>query len=190
MWLVADDTAVTRFRPADMLSVNESVNTVNLIIDGRDPEAAKAYLVCFRNDAGSLTFTTILYFPASRNQQVYLPDPPETDIDDFNAVMEDGLQFLESMGFIMHGSYQKSRDEKSLESFLGNLPFLWRDREKYAKQREERLLDYARSVAPDPAASGVFIAPITTTGVRAASPQQADGEWADNSRLARLLATF
>ncbi|BDG08050.1 hypothetical protein [Anaeromyxobacter paludicola] len=93
-----------RFIPATrerVVAIVESINQPQISVPGRPAQAVQGYLVGLRNPGGSFSVFVVLSLPASGENVVYLHDRREVGIEDYRGTEVEGLQFLESMGFML-----------------------------------------------------------------------------------------
>ncbi|MBI5526774.1 MAG: hypothetical protein HY897_10615 [Deltaproteobacteria bacterium] len=210
---MTNDASVLGFAPDDVITVYESMNNIQIASAGKAPEPAKAYIVGFRNKRGSFSMLAYLYFGGSQSREIYAPEIADFELDAYSVAEEDGVQFLESMGFMMHNLNYRMLSHDQQTALKKELPLFWTDLSDFAKFREERLqkskgehevqeVAYKRPAEPpqtkERAISGVFRAaaeakPASGVFKPAGGSIPVDDQTARgqaDARLARLLAAF
>ena len=211
MWPIAADTARLGFAPGDVVTIYESMNNVQVHCVGIDPEAAKAYLIGFRNRRGTFSMVACLHFAASRRRDLYAPETADFELDLYSVAEDEGVQFLESMGFMMNNLNYRMLSPEQQADLQKELPIFWTDLGEFAKFREERIRKSAGdhevqevayrgkegAATKERSISGVFRATDGRpgsglikpgTGVHAAEEKAPRGT--DDAKLARLLSSF
>jgi hypothetical protein len=92
------------FVPADrdqVITIVESINQPQISIPMKPAQAAQGYLCGLRNANGTSSVFAVLHLLDSSENVVYVHDPQELRTDAYLAAEAEGLQFLESMGFML-----------------------------------------------------------------------------------------
>jgi len=139
MWSITTDTSPFDFSPGDAVTVYESMNTIQVHSTGKEPEAAKAYLIGFRNGRGTFSMIAYLHFQQSKRREIYAPEGADFELDAYSANEDEGVQFLESMGFMMNNLNYRMLTPDQQAEIQKELPFFWTDLDDFAKFREERI---------------------------------------------------
>lgn len=212
MWPIAADAARFGFAPGDVVTIYESMNNVQVHCAGIDPEAAKAYLVGFRNKRGTFSMVACLHFAVSRRRDLYAPETADFELDLYSVAEEEGVQFLESMGFMMNNLNYRMLNPEQQADLQKELPIFWTDLNEFAVFREERIRKSAGdhevkevayrgaegSATKERSISGVFRAADARPGsgllkpvadVHATAEEKAS-RGTDDAKLARLLSSF
>jgi hypothetical protein len=193
MWTLAFDFDGLPIRVDGVIAVYESVNSVQIAPRGMSPEKASAYLVAYRTKEGWIRVISYLYYHENRHREVYLPDglPLQSGVKE---QLEDGLLFLESMGFMMNDLHCSDKSGQQMAVLSNELPFLWDSLEKYAEMHEQRLKGGCESAPlanPDFGRKATRTTGQVQTSVRpqAAAPARCE-KGPEDEKLARLLASF
>jgi len=96
--------ATIRFVPAareQVVALVESINQAQVSIPGRSPQAVQGYLCGMRNPNGTFSIFVALHAPRTGENVVYLHPRRELSLEEYRTVEIEGLQFLESMGFML-----------------------------------------------------------------------------------------
>ena len=84
-----------------VVAVVESINQPQVSIPGKPSQQVFGHLVGLRNGNGSFSIYVALFLPKSGENVVYVHDRRQLTVDEYRAVEVEGLQFLESMGFMI-----------------------------------------------------------------------------------------
>ena len=84
-----------------VVAVVESINQPQVSIPGKPSQQVFGHLVGLRNGNGSFSIYVALFLPKSGENVVYVHDRRQLTVDEYRAVEVEGLQFLESMGFML-----------------------------------------------------------------------------------------
>jgi hypothetical protein len=155
-----------RFVPAvreQVVAVVESINQPQVSIPGKSPQAVVGHLCGLRNGNGTLSIYVSLHLPKTGENVVYVHDRRQLSVEEYRNVEVEGLQFLESMGFMLDNLNFRNLAAAMQEQTLARIP----------------LFAPPRAPAAAPGAAGA-----------AATPAPAAGTAADPARVARLLASF
>jgi hypothetical protein len=177
MWIAAGDIRDAMLTIDEIVSIHESSNLVHLIAGGRAPEPANGYLLEFRRNAAPCCIACI-FFPGSGTLETYTPDAGPRA-----GTLDDGLSFLEGIGFIMSDLLFGSMPQGEKAKCLERLPFLSRDRAEFLRKTRER-----RKTA-ELASRDSFYGESDwkrSTGIA----DSAEKTMQDRLSLARLLASF
>jgi hypothetical protein len=144
-----------------VVAVVESINQPQVSIPGKVPQAVSGHLCGLRNPNGSFSIYVVLHLPKSGENVVYLPERRQlTTVDEYRSVELEGLQFLESMGFMLDNLNFRNLAAEAQEQVLRRVPL------------------FSPPRPPSPAAG---VAPGASRAASAAP---------DVARVARLLASF
>ncbi|WP_242345144.1 hypothetical protein [Anaeromyxobacter terrae] len=145
-----------------IVAVVESINQPQVSIPGKSPQAVSGHLCGLRNPNGSFSIYVALHLPKSGENVVYLHERRQlTTADEYRAVELEGLQFLESMGFMLDNLNFRNLAADVQEQVLRRVPLFSPPRAPAAS-------------APGPSSGA--------SGLSSAAP--------DAARVARLLASF
>jgi hypothetical protein len=84
-----------------VVAVVESINQPQVSIPGKPSQQVSGHLVGVRNANGSFAIYVALHLPKSGENVVYVHDRRQLTVDEYRDVEVEGLQFLESMGFML-----------------------------------------------------------------------------------------
>jgi hypothetical protein len=84
-----------------VVAIVESINQPQVSIPGKASQQVFGHLVGLRNANGTLSIYVALHLPKSGENVVYVHDRRQVSVEDYRDVEVEGLQFLESMGFML-----------------------------------------------------------------------------------------
>jgi hypothetical protein len=84
-----------------VVAVVESINQPQVSIPGKAPQQVPGHLCGIRNANGTFSIYVALYLSKSGENVVYVHDKRQLTVEEYRDVEIEGLQFLESMGFML-----------------------------------------------------------------------------------------
>jgi hypothetical protein len=84
-----------------VVAVVESINQPQVIIPGRGPQAAQAYVAGLRNPNATFSIFIYLWLSQSKESVIYSYHLPQFPLEDYREAEAEALHFVESMGFMM-----------------------------------------------------------------------------------------
>jgi len=84
-----------------VVAVVESINQPQVSIPGKASQQVLGHLVGIRNGNGTFSIYVALHLPKSGENVVYVYDRRQLTVEEYRDVEVEGLQFLESMGFML-----------------------------------------------------------------------------------------
>ncbi len=84
-----------------VVAIIESINQPQVSIPGKAPQQVFGHLVGIRNANNTFSIFAALFLPKSGENVVYVHDKRQLTVDEYRDVEVEGLQFLESMGFML-----------------------------------------------------------------------------------------
>ncbi len=105
-----------------VVSILEAINQPQVSIPGRPSQAVQGYLCSLRNSNGSFSIVLVLHLPATGENVVYLHDQRQLSAEEFRPVQQEGLQFLESMGFILDNLNFRNLSGEQQEQVIRRIP--------------------------------------------------------------------
>ena len=84
-----------------VVTLVESINQPQISIPTKRAQSAQAFLCGVSNGDGTLSVYAVLYLRESGENVVYAHVPREVTVEDYRGAEAEGLQFLESMGFML-----------------------------------------------------------------------------------------
>jgi hypothetical protein len=181
-----------------VLRLQRSLSDVQLTLPGFPPQPATAYLCAFGRGTG-VGVAVALHLHASRRVVFYLDDAGAASQDRASAVFNEGLQFAESMGFMLGDLDFQELSSEGRASLWGSVPLRSGDRSSSPSAPAVPPLETPAPRSPAPATA---VPPaIPATPVSAVSPASVvppaipPAAWADKRRrflenLGRLWASL
>ena len=145
-----------------VVAVVESINQPQVSVPGRPAQPVVGHLCGVRNANGTFSIYVGVHLPKTGENVVYVHEWRQLSVEQYREVEVEGLQFLESMGFMLDNLNFRNLSPEVQEQTLRRIPL-------FSPPRAP-----ASASAPGPGAAP------------AATPAPA----ADPARLARLLASF
>jgi hypothetical protein len=93
-----------QFLPAtreQVVAVVESINQPHVSLPGKPAQPVTGHLCGLRNGNGTFSIYVLLHVPRTGENVVYVHDRRQLDVEGYREVEIEGLQFLESMGFML-----------------------------------------------------------------------------------------
>jgi hypothetical protein len=118
------DPAITHV-PAtreQVVAIVESINQPQVSIPGKPPQACTGHLCGVRNPNATFSIFVALHLPKSGENVVYVHDPAELAVEEYRDVEVEGLQFLESMGFMLDNLNFRNLGAEAQEQTLRRIP--------------------------------------------------------------------
>ncbi len=84
-----------------VVAVVESINQPQVSIPGKAPQQVPGHLCGIRNANGTFSIYVALHLSKTGENVVYVHDERELTVEQYRDVEIEGLQFLESMGFML-----------------------------------------------------------------------------------------
>lgn len=117
--------AVTRDQ---VVAVVESINQPQISIPTKVPQAAQAHLVGLRNANGSFSIFVGLFLRQSGENVIYAHERREIPVEAYPELEQEGLHFLESMGFMLDNTHFRNLAPEGQEQILRRVPLFSRPR--------------------------------------------------------------
>jgi hypothetical protein len=109
-----------------VVALVESLNQPQISIPSKPSQAAHGFLCGLRTSSGALSLYVGLYLPQSVENVIYVYEPRELGLDAFRAARTEGLQFLESMGFMLDDLRFTNQNPEQQERTLKRVPIFSR----------------------------------------------------------------
>jgi hypothetical protein len=133
-------------RRDEVVAVVESINQPQVSIPGKPSQQVIGHLCGVRNGNGSFSIYVGLHLPKSGENVVYVHDRRELGVDEYRDVEIEGLNFLESMGFILDNLNFRNLAPEVQEQTLKRIPLFGA-----ARAPGGAAAGAARPAEPDPA---------------------------------------
>jgi hypothetical protein len=111
-----------------VVALVESINQPQISIPSKAPQSATGHLCGLRNPDGSLSVYVSLWLPQSGENVVYVHEPRELPIEAYREAEAEGLQFLESMGFMLDNLNFRNLSTEQQQRTLERVPLFSRPR--------------------------------------------------------------
>ncbi len=105
-----------------VVAVIESINQPQVSIPGKASQQVFGHLVGLRNGNGSFSIYVALHLPKSGENVVYVHDRRQLTVDEYREVEVEGLQFLESMGFMLDNLNYRNMAPAMQDATLKRVP--------------------------------------------------------------------
>jgi hypothetical protein len=141
--------------PGQVVAIVESINQPQVSVPGKASQQVFGHLAGIRNANGTFSIYVALHLPNTGENVVYVHDRRQVDVDAYRDVEVEGLQFLESMGFMLDNLNFRNLSPEAQEATLKRIPLFSSSRPRAdfpAGAAPSRL------AAPDPARVGRLLA--------------------------------
>ena len=105
-----------------VVAVVESINQPQISIPGKASQQVSGHLVGIRNGNGTFSIYVALHLPKSGENVVYVSERRQLTVEEYRDVEVEGLQFLESMGFMLDNLNFRNLAAESQEQTLKRIP--------------------------------------------------------------------
>ncbi|HET6923377.1 MAG TPA: hypothetical protein VFI16_09535 [Anaeromyxobacteraceae bacterium] len=138
-----------------VVALVESINQPQVSIPGKTSQAVQGYLCGLRNPNGTFSIVVSLFLPKTGENVVYLHDRRQVSLEEYREVEIEGLQFLESMGFMLDNLNYRNLAPAAQDSTLKRVPVFSPARPPPARAQAA---PRARATASGPARLARFLA--------------------------------
>lgn len=138
-----------------VVALVESINQPQVSIPGKTSQAVQGYLCGLRNPNGTFSILVSLFLPKTGENVVYHHDRRQVSLEEYREVEIEGLQFLESMGFMLDNLNFRNLAPAAQESTLKRVPVFSPPRPPPA---QAQAAPEARAAASGPARLARFLA--------------------------------
>jgi len=105
-----------------VVALIEGINQPQISIPGKEPQVVSGHLCALRNANGTFSVVVALHLPRSGENVVYLHDRRQVPAEAYREVQDEGLHFLESMGFMLDNLNFRNMAADLQDATLGRLP--------------------------------------------------------------------
>lgn len=109
-----------------VVALIESINQPQISIPTKPPQAVQAHLAALRNAGGTFSVYVGLYLRQSGENVIYAHDRREVPVEAYPEVELEGLQFLESMGFMLDNTNFRNLAPEAQEQTIRRVPMFFR----------------------------------------------------------------
>jgi hypothetical protein len=111
-----------------IVAVVESINQPQVSIPGKPSQQVFGHLVGVRNGNATFSIYVALFLPKSGENVVYVHDRRQLTVEEYRDVEIEGLQFLESMGFMLDNLNFRNLSAEVQEQTVKRIPLLAKPR--------------------------------------------------------------
>jgi hypothetical protein len=114
-----------QFVPAtrdQVVAIIEGINQPQVSIPGKVPQGVSGHLCGLRNANGTFSIYVALHLPKSGENVIYLHARRQVTADEYRQVQEEGLAFLESMGFMLDNLNYRNMAPAMQDATLKRVP--------------------------------------------------------------------
>jgi hypothetical protein len=105
-----------------IVAVVESINQPQVSIPGKPSQQVFGHLVGVRNGNATFSIYVTLHLPKSGENVVYVHDRRQLTVEEYRDVEIEGLQFLESMGFMLDNLNFRNLSAEVQEQTVKRIP--------------------------------------------------------------------
>jgi hypothetical protein len=105
-----------------VVAIVESINQPQVSIPGKPSQQVFGHLVGIRNGNGSFSIYVALHLPKSGENVVYCHSRRQLTVEEYRDVEVEGLQFLESMGFMLDNLNFRNLAPEMQDNTLKRIP--------------------------------------------------------------------
>ncbi|HSN92361.1 MAG TPA: hypothetical protein VLS93_14110 [Anaeromyxobacteraceae bacterium] len=166
-----------------VVAIVESINQPQVSIPGKPAQAVHGHLCGIRNANGTFSIYVGLHLLSSGENVVYVNDRRQlAGVDEYRAVEMEGLQFLESMGFMLDNLNFRNLPPDAQDKTLGRIPLFTPGAGPSLRP----------TLTPAPSGPAIAAPSIAAPSIAAAASAAASASPPadDAARIARLLASF
>jgi hypothetical protein len=111
-----------------VVAVVESINQPQVSIPGKPAQQVLGHLVGVRNGNGTFSIYVALHLPKSGENVVYVSERRQLTVEEYRDVEIEGLQFLESMGFMLDNLNFRNLSPETQGETLRRIPLFSQQR--------------------------------------------------------------
>jgi hypothetical protein len=108
----------------DIIALQKSINVARAALEGNTSQSCKGY-ICLINEGGNSHIYLAISLSGGDKVLIYAPDKQPASPEECTMVTNDGIHFLELIGFMMD-SVKLDGDQKTRAAELSKMPFLRR----------------------------------------------------------------
>ncbi|MFO0580706.1 MAG: hypothetical protein U0229_00390 [Anaeromyxobacter sp.] len=105
-----------------IVAIIESINQPQVSIPGKPPQTVTGHLCALRNANGTFSIYVALHVPRTGENVVYVHDRRQVTLEEYRDVEIEGLQFLESMGFMLDNLNFRNLSAEVQEQTIRRIP--------------------------------------------------------------------
>jgi hypothetical protein len=187
-----------------VVAIIESINQPQVSVAGKPPQTVTGHLCALRNQNGTFSIYVALFVPRTGESVVYVNEKRQVTLEEYRDIEIEGLQFLESMGFMLDNLNFRNLSTEMQEKTVRRIPLFGGRPEPVAPAPARTALGMpAAGGGPGPPAQGATFPAVSSTSMgmpaAASTPapvvpppaaQPAALSPRESAALARLLAAF
>jgi hypothetical protein len=105
-----------------VVAVLESINQPHVVLPGKAPQAAQAYLCGLRNPNATFSVFVYLLLKQSHEPVIYLGTERQFPLEHYREAEAEAITFVESMGFMMENTHFRNQPAEAQEDLLKRIP--------------------------------------------------------------------
>jgi hypothetical protein len=105
-----------------VVAVVESINQPQVIIPGRGPQGAQAYVAGLRNPNATFSIFIYLWLTKSKEAVIYSYHQRQFSLEDYREAESEALHFVESMGFMMENLNFRNLSAEAQKEVFDRVP--------------------------------------------------------------------
>ena len=105
-----------------VVALIEAINQPQISIPGQAPQGVSGHLVALRNADGTFSIVVALHLPKSGENVIYLHGKRRCNAEEYRDIQDEGLHFLESMGFMLDNLNFRNLAPEQQEATLRRVP--------------------------------------------------------------------
>jgi hypothetical protein len=105
-----------------VVAIIEAINQPQVSITGKPPQTVTGHLCALRNANGTFSIYVALHVPRSGENVVYVHDRRQVTLEEYRDIEIEGLQFLESMGFMLDNLNFRNLSPEVQEQTVRRIP--------------------------------------------------------------------
>ena len=117
-----------------VVAVIESINQPQISVPGKPSQMVTGHLCGVRNPNGTFSIYVGLHLPTTGENVIYVHDRRQLTVDEYRDVEVEGLNFLESMGFMLDNVNFRNLSPQVQEQTLKRIPLFQPPRPPSAAQ--------------------------------------------------------
>jgi len=105
-----------------VVAIIESINQPQVSVPGKPPQTVTGHLCALRNANGTFSIYVALHVPRTGENVVYVHERRQVTLEEYRDVEIEGLQFLESMGFMLDNLNFRNLSPEVQEQTIRRIP--------------------------------------------------------------------
>jgi hypothetical protein len=105
-----------------VVAVLESINQPHVVLPGKAPQSAQAYVCGLRNPNASFSVFVYLLLKQTLEPVIYLGSDRQFPLERYREAEAEALTFVESMGFMMENTHFRNQTPEAQDELLKRIP--------------------------------------------------------------------